>query len=226
MLDRRTENYQSHLHTDKTNAKYRADIAWALLSAQCDPSSLLDIGCGSGELLKCASREGVNDIHGVDQDASYLAELDQIGINLQQLDIEAEPLPYADQYFEAVTCLEVLEHLYDPLRLVQEVARVLKPGGIAVISVPNPYAIIARLHVLFGKNISPPLTVGGHIKFFQEKDLRRMCTAAQLDIQQIKGYPYPTAVKRYGRLIEWACQFKPGLFATWWFCVCQKKIIA
>lgn len=59
------------------------------------------------------------------------------------------PLPFADGEFDAVMCLEGLEHLVDPARLIAELVRVTRPGGEIVVSTPNVMSFYSRLHYLF-----------------------------------------------------------------------------
>jgi len=61
----------------------------------------------------------------------------------------AAPLPFRDAEFDAAICLEGLEHLVDPVQLIQELARVTRPGGGIVVSTPNVMNFYSRLHFLF-----------------------------------------------------------------------------
>lgn len=60
----------------------------------------------------------------------------------------AAPLPFGDGEFDAVVCLEGLEHLVNPVQLIAELARVTRPGGEIVISTPNVMSLYSRLHQL------------------------------------------------------------------------------
>ncbi len=59
------------------------------------------------------------------------------------------PLPFGDGEFDAVICLEGLEHLVDPVQLIRELARVTRAGGEIVVSTPNVMSLYSRLHQLF-----------------------------------------------------------------------------
>ena len=78
------------------------------------------------------------------------------------VNLDCDPLPYEANRFTLVTCAETIEHLENYRGTLREIYRVLKPGGIAVVSTPNILNLRSRLHyltfgfpVLFG-----PLTVG------------------------------------------------------------------
>jgi SAM-dependent methyltransferase len=55
-----------------------------------------------------------------------------------------DALPYPDQYFEMINCLDVLEHTYDPAKIIQQFSRVLKPGGHLFITVPTKYGEVVQ----------------------------------------------------------------------------------
>ncbi len=60
----------------------------------------------------------------------------------------AAPLPFADDAFDAVVCLEGVEHLVNPVQLIAELARVTRAGGEIVVSTPNVMNLYSRLHQL------------------------------------------------------------------------------
>lgn len=94
----------------------------------------LDIGCGRGEFLRGFIDCGVQG-HGVDRSCTakkYCPEAD-----LRTADLENERLPYPDNYFDVVYSKSVIEHFYYPEKLVQEMYRVLKPGGMSITLCPD-----------------------------------------------------------------------------------------
>ena len=95
---------------------------------------LLDVGCGRGEFLRGFIDLGVQG-YGVDRSQSaqrYCVEAD-----LKIADLENEPLPYPNDYFDVVYSKSVIEHFYYPEKLVQEIFRVLKPGGRIITLCPD-----------------------------------------------------------------------------------------
>ncbi|HWQ75160.1 MAG TPA: methyltransferase domain-containing protein, partial [Syntrophomonas sp.] len=55
-----------------------------------------------------------------------------------------DALPYPDQFFDMINCLDVLEHTYDPARIINQFSRVLKPGGLLFITVPTKYGEVVQ----------------------------------------------------------------------------------
>lgn len=94
----------------------------------------LDLGCGRGEFLRgfidCGARG-----HGVDR--SRAAERYCPEAELRTADLEHEQIPYPNNYFDVIYSKSVIEHFYYPEKLVQEIFRVLKPGGLAITMCPD-----------------------------------------------------------------------------------------
>jgi SAM-dependent methyltransferase len=102
-------------------------------SAQSPALDILDVGCGTGANLEMLSQFG--ETEGVDISAEALSFCRARGLtNVKQG--EAEHLPYADNSFDLVTGLDVVEHLDNDLAGLQEMRRVLRREGHAVLFVP------------------------------------------------------------------------------------------
>jgi len=100
-------------------------------------SRVLEIGFGSGQLLK-GLRDRKNDVYGTDVGQDIVNRAQAAGFeNVVLLDSSEEDLPYQKDFFDAVFCYEVFEHLTNPYRMVSEVSRVLKPGAHFYFSVPT-----------------------------------------------------------------------------------------
>ena len=95
---------------------------------------ILDLGCGRGEFLRGFIRCGLNG-YGVDR--SSMAKSICPKAEILQSNLEKESLPYKDNNFDVVFSKSVLEHFYYPEKLVQEVYRILNPGGLVITMVPD-----------------------------------------------------------------------------------------
>jgi SAM-dependent methyltransferase len=129
---------------------------------------VLDLGCRDGALTQ-AYLDG-NEVVGVDADREALAAAARLGIETRWADLD-QPLDLGDASFDVVVAGELLEHLRDPRRLVGEVRRVLRPGGMFVASVPNAYRLKGRLRFLFGR---PPESDPTHLQMFSAADVRAL----------------------------------------------------
>lgn len=119
----------------------------------------LDVGAGNGELIDRVIREFRVTPHACD----YRDDLMTIGdLGVQVVDLNTQGLPYADASFDLVTCTEVIEHLEHFRAAIREISRVLRPGGVLVISTPNVLNLRSRLRYLFFGffNMFGPLRLG------------------------------------------------------------------
>jgi len=125
---------------------------------------LLDIGCGSGAFLQRARSLGW-DTEGVDFDPRAVAVAQTAGLNVHVGSIDA--YEGVNEAFDVVTCNHVIEHVYDPAKLVAAMYRILKPGGQLWIETPN---IDSAGHAAFGKAWRG-LETPRHIVVFNEPSL-------------------------------------------------------
>lgn len=109
---------------------------------------ILDMGAGSGYLTRLLSdarvRSGLprgKGLSACDMDAGpFSAE----GVPFTRCNVD-EGLPYPDASFDAVVAIEVMEHTRTPYRVLGEIARVLRPGGMLIFSVPNVGHMLSRI---------------------------------------------------------------------------------
>ena len=111
------------------------DLLEALVRSYVTPeSSVLDLGCGRGGVVELFWRE-VRLATGLDPDSPSLSEHRAPG--MPAIRGVGERLPFADESFDLIVCLWVLEHLKEPATVLGEVRRVLRPGGHFVFLTPN-----------------------------------------------------------------------------------------
>lgn len=94
-------------------------------------SELLDLGCGTGWLSEHFAR-----YTGIDGSPDAVAIAADRGRNVREGDVD-QPLPFEDASFDAIVMKDLLEHVGDPVALVNEAHRVLRPGGLLFASSPD-----------------------------------------------------------------------------------------
>src|SRR6056297_1139617 len=108
---------------------------------------VLDLGCAGGFMSEAIAQRGAQ-VTGIDPAKEAIAagrsHAAQSGLDIRYDTGVGEALPYDDAAFDAVVCVDVLEHVSDLQQVLREVARVLKPGGLFLFDTINRN-IIARL---------------------------------------------------------------------------------
>ena len=94
----------------------------------------LDVGCGSGQMVKLAGQLGW-DAMGLEMDPLAVKTARQSGLNIQQG--TSEQLVNYEGQFDAILCSHVLEHVHDPLAMLGQLKRALRPGGLLLMTLPN-----------------------------------------------------------------------------------------
>ena len=154
---------------------------------------ILDVGCGGGLLSEGMALRGAHVI-GIDVESEALetARAHAIMSNLK-IDYLCEPIElYSAPKFDAITCLEMLEHVADPNLVIQHCARQLKPGGYLFLSTlnrtPKAYvtAIVAAEYIF---SLLPRQT-HDYKKFIKPSELAAFVRAAGLEVVDLQGMFY------------------------------------
>ena len=152
---------------------------------------VLDIGCAAGSLTYLAASLRPNlQITGVDVSSAQIDFANSTVVpaakNATFLSISPESLPFPDNSFEAVTCVELIEHLNESenARLMAEVFRVLRPGGSWIVTTPNYHSLWPVLELAL--NIWSPVKYNEqHLTRFHKKSLRIHLENAGWELQSI-----------------------------------------
>jgi SAM-dependent methyltransferase len=99
---------------------------------------ILEIGVGGegGLILHLANG---NEVHGLDVSDSAIKNCLGFGLAVTKANLDTDPIPFADAFFDVVFAFEVFEHFCNPQHALEEIHRVLIPGGIFISSIPSTY---------------------------------------------------------------------------------------
>jgi len=173
-----------------------ASITKALGNNSLAQQEILEVGCGGGLIceqlaLRGVEMVGIDPSQGALDTAASHAEQQGLGQNIYYLQAYAESLPFADGSFSAIVCFDVLEHVSDLKATINEIARVLAPGGIFIFDTINRTFLARAVLIWYGENFpSGGLQPGIHNyhAFIKPAELQGLITASGLRVHELKGF--------------------------------------
>ena len=157
----------------------------------------LDVGCGGGLLSEAMAYAGAN-VVGVDLSPELLevAKLHALGAELtdikyQHISAEAMAQSHPEQ-FDLVTCMEMLEHVPEPELVLHACVKLLKPGGLLVLSTLNRTPKAFALGIVAAEYVFNLVPKGTHsyAKFLKPAEIARVLRARGMEIIALKGMQY------------------------------------
>jgi 2-polyprenyl-6-hydroxyphenyl methylase/3-demethylubiquinone-9 3-methyltransferase len=147
---------------------------------------ILDFGCGRGAATRLLTQAG-HHVVGVDisEPVIELARASVPTATFAVIDSEKH-LPFPDASFDVCLCTEVIEHLFDIQGFVGEIARLLVPDGLFILTTPY-HGWIKNLFIIsftFDKHFNP---TGGHIRFFSKRSLIQCLRAGGFQVETMQG---------------------------------------
>ncbi|HIG78841.1 MAG TPA: bifunctional 2-polyprenyl-6-hydroxyphenol methylase/3-demethylubiquinol 3-O-methyltransferase UbiG [Cycloclasticus sp.] len=179
---------------------------------------VLDVGCGGGILSESMAVKGAN-VTGVDLgkellDVADLHSLDSgVSVNYQHISVEelAEQKPNA---FDCVTCMEMLEHVPDPVSIIEACATLVKPGGYVFLSTLNRNPKSYLLSIVGAEYVLGMLPKGTHdyASFIKPSELALWARQAGLELVDSRGIEYNPISKSFSMgndiSVNYICVFK------------------
>lgn len=179
-------------------------LAWIGTQVPLGGARVVDVGCGGGILADAMARQGA-DVLGIDLATKSLrvAQLHALEAqtpSVRYREISAEAMAAeAPAAFDAVTCMEMLEHVPDPASVVAACARLVRPGGTVVFSTLNRnpksflFAIVGAEYLL---NLVPRGT-HEYTRLIRPAELAGWCRQAGLVVRETRGMDYNPLTRRY-----------------------------
>lgn len=179
-------------------------LAWIDSLCPLAGRSVVDVGCGGGILSDSMARRGAQ-VLGIDlaSRALKVAKLHAMeagteSVEYREVAVEAlaEEMPAA---FDAVTCMEMLEHVPDPASVVRACAALVKPGGHVFLSTLNRNFKSFLLAIVGAEYVLKMLPTGTHeyARFIQPAELAQACRDAGLELCASRGLSFNPLTQRY-----------------------------
>jgi 2-polyprenyl-3-methyl-5-hydroxy-6-metoxy-1,4-benzoquinol methylase len=173
--------------------------ALAMFEGEPRRGRLLDVAAGSGIAAEALTDQGW-EVAATDISDELVAQIRARGVDARVHDLASGPLPFEDASFEAVFAGEIIEHLVDTTAFLDDVRRVLTPGGIVVITTPNLASLENRLRLLLGRYpiwVEFALSDQGHVRAYTLPTLRAHLQARGFVIESVAGNWVPLLPQRW-----------------------------
>ncbi|OIP33343.1 MAG: hypothetical protein AUK23_03170 [Deltaproteobacteria bacterium CG2_30_43_15] len=155
-----------HKSTQRRADEYKPFLDYLKENAP-PPGKLIDIGCGDGTFLELAKGCGW-DVSGIEPSKRATTFCVEKGLNV--FNQSYERVKFEDDSFNVVTSFVLIEHLCEPKKLLSYMFKILKPGGVALITTCNIDSYEAKQKGVAWDNLIPPV----HLIYFSPKTLSRM----------------------------------------------------
>ncbi len=182
-------------------------------------NKLLDLGCGDGTFTVEVAKKANAEPYGVDFSKNLVLKAREKGVNAICSDLN-KPLPFKDNIFDIIIANQIIEHLMNTDLFIREIYRVLKSGGIAIISTPNlsgwhnifslilgkqPFPYHISNEVILGNSFDPKRGLKHknpgeiHYRIFTYEGLKDLLEYHGFLVEEVRGaefYPFPKKVSR------------------------------
>jgi SAM-dependent methyltransferase len=206
------------------------DIKQHYVIQQCD---VLELGSGIGTNLSVFAPN--NRVQGVEGMGEAVLESKARGIATIQADLE-EPLPLPPSSADWVLCIDVLEHLMNPVACLESASRLLRADGRLIVNVPNHFDWRGRMRVLLGSGIDsrgyfPESRIWEypHVRFFQRVTIEELLGSVGFSVEEdysyrFNSFPKAALLNRIGvqHVLQSMQNRWPDLFSGGYFLVCRK----
>jgi SAM-dependent methyltransferase len=128
--------HPTFMHGRIIEAEHLARYVWAAQLA--GGRRVLDAACGMAYGTRILAEAGASEVVGIDLNEEVVAEVRATAAPNMTFDVgDLRQLPYGEDEFDLITCFEAIEHVPDPDAVLDELRRVLRPGGVVALSTPN-----------------------------------------------------------------------------------------
>lgn len=185
---------------------------------------VLDVGCGKGAVGRELRKAGALELIGLEIEPGAAKLASEVFDSTLQLDAhDAREALAASARFDTILCYDVLEHLYDPGRVLGDLRHLAKPGATLHISVPNVkhFSLFADLFLRDTFGYAPEgHRDATHIRWFTRRDMERLVEESGWEVLGTTTHPFKPGRRLLSRLGGHRVQ---DLFAVQWYVLCRAR---
>lgn len=144
---------------------------------------VLDIGCGNGRFLEMIGRQGKIETYGLEMPGNSARRAQAILKDRLHIG-PLKPEIYSEHQFDAITLFHVFEHLTEPQAYLDEIRRILKPGGVLYMSFPNIGSIQSRIFKGRWLHLDPPR----HLFLFDHDSFKKALSQHGFQVERVRHF--------------------------------------
>jgi len=180
----RTQHYYDGKYQSGIEVEKKAKQLTRQLLPDTGSLRVLDIGCGTGLNSRYISSLG-HSVYGIDISHEAIEKYKEQGFEGEVMDLEVG-MTFADASFDVVYASEIIEHVVHYQKILEDIFRVLRPGGKLILSTPNSSFWVYRAGAMLGMTVSE-LQHPMHLRFFSKKGLIRAFRKCGFEIEHASG---------------------------------------
>lgn len=189
----------SYYNFDKSREEGKGMVFARNLMKWKSKGKFVDVGCATGFFINGIKKHSDWEVYGTDfgESAVKFAQ-EKLGLNVIQGDLKDAAYPNA--FFDYVHVNNVLEHVLDPISLLKECRRIIKPDGVFFLSVPNGFNDSLDLVDFWKEENKPARSKNGHIFFFPARTLLMLFEQIGFEVKVKKTYSLKRGFRSIGYL--------------------------
>ena len=190
----------------------------SLNESQEEKFRILDVGCGDGfiseKILKLDPKKA--EIYGIDSAEEALKKAKGRGIEIKTGDIQKK-WPFEKNFFDLIFAGEIIEHIFDVKKFLDEIQRVLKKNGLLILTTPNLASFEDRIKFLFGINPTHVTPIHDylhfHIRPFTKFSLKRALKENGFEVEKVTSnvFNFNIFAKKHFWFSKTMAKLLPGL---------------
>lgn len=205
------EMHESGYTIEGISPFFRASLQYVFeTNIKTKTAKIVDIGTAVGHVPAVLKGCGFNDVSCIDGTEIFKKNLEKNGFSFFKVDLENESLPFSDASVDCCTCFEVIEHIERSSNMLSEIIRILKPGGILILTTPD----LRRVKEYFYEDPT-------HVRPFINEGLARTLRTAGFTSMQIRNWGGRFKVHKFPFVYK---QFPQSFFlGTHLIAICKKS---